>query len=867
MNPEKYRAKNKEWKTWGPYVSDRQWGTVREDYSPDGNAWAYTTHDMARSKAYRWGEEGIAGICDEDQLLCFALAFWNKKDPILKERYFGLTNAEGNHGEDVKELYYYLDNTPAHCYQKMLYKYPQQAFPYEALVAENKKRSRQEPEFELLDTGIFAGDKYFDVVVEYAKKSPTQILIQVTVMNRGPEQASLQVLPTLWFRNTWAWGYEDYKPQLAAYSPGVVAAYHERLGHYWLCAEGAPQLLFCDNETNNRRLYHHPGQTGFVKDGINDYITRGADTINHDQIGTRAAALYDLVVPAGGSARIRLILADELPAGFDDFDEVFTARRAEADAFYDQVLKQDQDPEVRQIKRQALAGILWCKQFYYYDVQQWLRGDPAQPPPPPQRLQNRNADWQHVHNSEILSVPDKWEYPWFAAWDMAMHCLPLALVDLDFAKNQLLYLTKEWYMHPNGELPAYEWNFNDSNPPIHALAAWEIYKREKAENQGIGDLLFLEKVFHKLMLNFTWWVNRKDADGNNIFQGGFLGLDNIGVFDRSKPLPSDEYIDQADGTSWMAMYSLNLLRIAHELSLGNAAYSDISAKFFEHFLYIAGAIHGYRNDQDNLWDEEDRFYYDRLRHANKASRPLKVRSLVGLIPLLVVEVLPVGETKSREAFYKRMEWFKQNRPELAQLVSLWDKKNEAGLQLVSLLRGFRMKKILERMLDEKEFLSDYGVRSLSKFHLDNPFSIHLDGQEYGVRYTPGESDSDIFGGNSNWRGPVWLPLNMLIIDGLRRFHAYYGPGFKVECPTGSGILLNLNEVADELSRRIMGLFKRNDQGWRPVFGSDATLQTNEHFKDHLLFYEYFHGDTGQGLGASHQTGWTALVANLMVSDQ
>jgi hypothetical protein len=862
MNPEQLRIKNKEWKKWGPYVSDRQWGTVREDYSADGNAWKYTTHEMARSKTYRWGEEGIAGICDHQQLLCFAIALWNKKDPILKERYFGLTNAEGNHGEDVKELYYYLDNTPAHTYMKMLYKYPQPAYPYQDLVTENGKRSRGEPEYEIMDTGIFAGNRYFDVEVEYAKRSPTHIQVQITIHNRGGEEAQINVMPTIWFRNTWAWGYEDYKPRLAAFSPGVVGAYHQHLGHYWLSCEGSPELLFCDNESNNARLYQSDSQAAFVKDGINDHIIHGTSTVNPDQTGTKAAANFDLVVPAGSSTRIRLCLADELVTDFAGFDHLFTTRKVEADAFYQEVFRHESDAEVRQIKRQALAGMLWSKQFYYYNVQQWLQGDPAQPPPPAERRKIRNSDWQHVNNQEILSMPDKWEYPWFAAWDMALHCLPLALVDLDFAKDQLLFLTKEWYMHPNGELPAYEWNFNDSNPPIHAMAAWEIYKKEKAANQGVGDLLFLEKVFHKLMLNFTWWVNRKDADGNNIFQGGFLGMDNIGVFDRSQPLAAGGYIDQADGTSWMAMYSLNLLRIAHELSLGNAAYSDISAKFFEHFLYIAGAIHGYREDQDNLWDEEDMFYYDQLRQADQAALPLKVRSIAGLIPLLVVEVLPDGEHENREAFYERMKWFKQNRPELAQLVSLWDKKNADGLQLLSLLRGFRMKKTLERLLDENEFLSDYGIRSLSKFHLEHPFCLHLDGKAYGVRYTPGDSDNEIFGGNSNWRGPVWLPLNSLIIESLRRFHTYYGPGFKVECPTGSGVFLDLNEVADELSRRIFRIFRRDAQGRRPVFGANPQQQTDVHFKDHILFYEYFHGDTGQGLGASHQTGWTALIATL-----
>ena len=857
MTMEQERVKMPGWKKWGPYVSDRQWGTVREDYSAGGDAWNYTTHDRARSYAYRWGEEGIAGICDDEQQLCFALSLWNKKDPVLKERYFGLTNTEGNHGEDVKELYYYLDNTPTHSYMKMLYKYPQSPFPYAQLLEENRRRTRQDPEFEIIDTGIFEDNHYFDIVVEYAKQSPLHVLTRISVFNRAGEEAAINVLPTLWFRNTWAWGYDSYKPQLNSPSGAIIEAAHQALGHYYLQGEGLPEVLFCNNETNPVRLFGQNSNAGYYKDGINDYLVQGVATVNPAKSGTKAAFNYELAIPAGEHRVIRLSLSQDPDYAFENFDQVFAQRIKEADAFYQEVLKEETRMDTIHIRRQALSGLLWNKQFYYFDVHRWLKGDPAQPPPPAQRWQLRNADWKHLHSKEILSVPDKWEFPWFASWDMAFHCYALAMIDRDFAKEQLLNLVNEWYMHPNGQLPAYEWNFNDCNPPIHAMAVWEIYKAEKQASQGKGDVLFLEKVFHKLMLNFNWWVNRKDAKGKNIFEGGFLGLDNIGVMDRNSPLPDGQYLQESDATGWMAMYALNLLRIAHELFWQNPAYAEITSKYFEHFLYIAGAMNG---AEGNLWDEDDNFYYDCLFLAENRSIPLKVRSLVGLIPLFVVETLTDSEIKHDDFFDKRRKWFEENRPDLADLVSHWYIVNKKGTHLFSLMRGFRLKMTLERLLDEKEFLSDFGIRSLSKSHMEHPYQLPGEGYSYTVKYTPGESDNNMFGGNSNWRGPVWMPMNWLVIESLRRFYKYYGDDFKVECPTGSGRYMTLNQVADELSRRVLRIFERNEEGIRPVFGNSEKMQRDVHFKDHLLFYEYFHGETGKGLGASHQTGWTALIA-------
>ena len=864
MNAEQTRLKDSSWKKWGPYVSDRQWGTVREDYSANGDAWNYITHDMARSKTYRWGEEGIGGICDNEQLLCFAVALWNKKDPIIKERYFGLNNPEGNHGEDVKELYYYLDNTPTHSYQKMLYKYPQQEYPYQWLLDENKRRSRNDPEFELIDTGTFDQDAYFDVFIEYAKNTQQDFLIKITIHNRGSFDAALNVLPTIWFRNTWAWGYDNYVPELTADSHGVIEVYHEKLGQMWLNGEGEPELLFCDNETNTPRLYNTSDDKQFYKDGINDHIVHGADTINPKKTGTKAAVNFDINVPAKQSVTLRLRLSQNAINGFDDFDKLFDARKQEADQFYSDLNQGAGNADKILIQRQALAGMLWNKQFYYYDINHWLHGDPAEPRPPHQRINARNSKWTHFNTKDIISMPDKWEYPWFAAWDLAFHCIPLAKVDMTFAKNQLSLLIKDWYMHPNGQLPAYEWDFNDANPPVHAMVTWKIYQQDKAANDNKGDTYFLERIFHKLMLNFTWWVNRKDASGNNIFEGGFLGLDNIGVFDRNAHLPMGEHLEQADGTSWMAIYSLNLLRIAAELAESNKAYNDIASKFFEHFIYIAGAISNLGQDNEGLWDESDGFFYDQLRLPDNSTQKMRVRSIVGLIPLIAAEVLDEDDILNNPIFSNRMKWFSENRPDLASLVSRWAETKTPGKHLISLLRGYRMKSILKYMLDENEFLSKYGIRSVSRYHLNNPYHVSIDGVEFSIKYTPAESDSGMFGGNSNWRGPIWIPINFLLIESLHKFYLYYGDDFKIECPTGSGNFMNLQQVGNELYNRLSNLFLRDEEGKRAVFGNYHKMQDDPDFRDYILFHEYFDGDTGRGIGASHQTGWTGLIATCLL---
>ena len=863
MNAEQIRLKDPAWKKWGPYVSDRQWGTVREDYSANGDAWNYITHDMARSKTYRWGEEGIAGICDKGQLLCFSLAFWNKKDPILKERYFGLSNPEGNHGEDVKELYYYLDNTPTHSYQKMLYKYPQNEYPYAWLVNENKRRGKQDPEFELIDTGIFDQDAYFDVFVEYVKNTPEDILIKITICNRGDSDAALNVLPTVWFRNTWGWGYSNYIPEISADSHGMMEIYHKDLGQLWLNAEGSPEMLFCDNVTNVKRFDHQNDGRQYYKDGINDHIVYGADTVNPKKTGTKAAMNYDIHVPAKQSMTIRLRLSCNALNGFTDFDELFNAREKEASQFYGELQQGNTDEDRRLVQRQAFAGMLWSKQFYYYDVRHWINGDPGQPPPPAERLFTRNSKWMHLNTKDIISMPDKWEYPWFASWDLAFHCLPLASLDMVFAKHQLTLLTKDWYMHPNGQLPAYEWDFSDANPPVHAMVTWKVYQKDKAANDGKGDTYFLERVFHKLMLNFTWWVNRKDANGNNIFEGGFLGLDNIGVFDRNAKLPMGEHLEQADGTSWMAMYSLNLMRIAAELALTNNAYNDIASKFFEHFIYIAGAMSNLGQNNEGLWDDEDGFFYDQLRLPDGGVEKMRVRSLVGLIPLIAAEVLDEDDIMNNPIFRDRLSWFAENRPDLAALVSRWSETRVPGKHMISLLRGYRMKSLLKYMLNEEEFLSPYGIRSVSKYHLNHPYSVKIDGMVFSIKYTPAESDSGLFGGNSNWRGPIWMPMNFMLIESLQKFYEYYGDAYKIECPTNSGIFMNLQQVANELYRRISGLFLRDKDGHRAVSGKYEKLQNDPNFKDYLLFYEYFDGDSGRGAGASHQTGWTGLIANCL----
>lgn len=852
-----------EWRRWGPYLSERQWGTVREDYSADGDAWNYFSHELARSRVYRWGEDGIAGISDKYQHLCLALALWNGQDPFLKERLFGLTNGEGNHGEDVKELYYYLDATPTHSYLRMLYKYPQRAFPYAQLREESRRRDKEMPEFELIDSGAFDDDRYFDVFVEYAKAGPHDILMQVTARNRGSHAAPLHLLPQLWFRNEWSWGEPDAKPALWAGDAGGIVARHAKLGTYYCYLDGAPELLFCDNETNAPRLYGTTGP-GYAKDAFHDHVVAGRpDAVNPARAGTKAAGHFVFEVPADGSVTVRLRLAREpLTQAFADFTEIMAQRHAEADAYYDELQAGIDDADARLIQRQALAGLIWSKQFYYFDVPRWLEGDPGLPPPPSERKQGRNCDWGHLNNADVISMPDKWEYPWYAAWDLAFHCIPLAMVDPAFAKEQLVLMTREWYMHPNGQTPAYEWAFGDVNPPVHAWAAWEVYKTERDANGGKGDTAFLERILHKLLLNFTWWVNRKDPAGHNVFQGGFLGLDNIGLFDRSAPLPGGGTISQADGTSWMAMYCLNLMRIALELAQSNHVYEDIATKFFEHFLYIARAMNNIGDQGIGLWDEEDQFFYDVLRFPDGRMMPLRVRSMVGLIPLFAVEIIEPELLDRLPDFKRRLEWFMKYRPELAALVSHWLEPGRGNRRLLSLLRPHRMRRVLQRMLDEGEFLSAYGVRSLSRAHLDRPYVFSLDGQPVSVSYQPAESASGLFGGNSNWRGPIWFPVNYLLVNALYRFAEFYGEGLKVECPTGSGRALCLDQVADELTRRLTAIFRRDAQGDRPVYGA-AGEQRSRNFRDPVLFYEYFHGDTGRGLGASHQTGWTGLVAKLL----
>lgn len=863
MSAEKERLKDPQWKSWGSYVSDRQWGTVREDYSPNGDAWNYTTHDMARSKAWRWGEDAIAGICDENQLLCFGIGLWNKKDTIIKERLFGLTNQEGNHGEDVKEMYYYLDATPTHSYMKMLYKYPLQAFPYQQLLVENKKRSRKETEYELMDTGIFDADEYFDVLTEYAKTTPDDILIQITLHNRSSETAVLQVLPTVWFRNTWAWGRHNYKPSLWQADEKCIQLNHKNLSVKYLYFEqGTP--LFCENETNNQRLYNSANTTPFPKDGINDYVVHGTPTINPAHEGTKAAVHAEINVAPGQPFILRLRLtARQLRNPFSNFDKPFAERKKEADEFYAELQQQIKTEEEKQIQRQAFAGMLWNKQYYNYDVQHWLEGDPATPPPPAERWEGRNASWKHLNNSDILSVPDKWEFPWYASWDLAFHCATLSLIDPDFAKQQLLLLTKEWYMNPSGAFPAYEWALSDVNPPVHAAATYRVYRHD-AKINGKKDYAFLETMFHKLLINFTWWVNRKDMEDNNIFEGGFLGLDNISAIDRSTPLPQGGVMEQADATSWMAMYALNMLHISLELCDYNKTYTEMTTKFFEHFLYIAGAMDTMGENENGLWDEEDEFFYDQVRLPDKSVTKIRVKSMVGLIPLFAVEVITKETLDKNPVFAQRMEWFLNHRPDLASLVSRWYEGGKEDKHLLSLLRGHRMKRLLCRAFDETEFLSAYGIRSLSKKHENHPFFIHGESPEEAVHYLPGESDSGMYGGNSNWRGPIWFPMNYLIIESLRKFHFFYSDDFKIEYPANSGSYLSLKDAGTELAGRLLRLFLKDKDGNRPVFGENKKMQTDPHFNQYILFHEYFHGDNGKGLGASQQTGWTGLIANLIM---
>jgi Mannosylglycerate hydrolase MGH1-like glycoside hydrolase domain len=863
------RSRKANWKRWGPYLSERQWGTVREDYSAHGTAWEYLPHDHARSRAYRWGEDGIGGICDRHQYICFALALWNGKDPILKERLFGLTGNEGNHGEDVKEYYYYLDSTPTHSYMKFLYKYPQREFPYNRLVEENRRRGKHDLEFELIDTGIFDDDRYFDVFVEYAKAGPEDILIRIEAINRGPEAAELHLLPTLWFRNTWCWGLDARKPRVAIEEGSEVAAlkvYHYYYGNRWLYFEGKPEFLFTENETNERRVFGTENGAAYVKDGINDYIVHDAkDAARTAGASTKGSAHYALTVPAGQAVTVRLRLSDAAPASGKsvdgEFDKVLAERKKDADEFFDTLNLGSTAPERKEIMRQAVGGLLWSKQFYHYDINRWLKGDPSGPDAPKERLNGRNHEWRHLYNADVISMPDKWEYPWYAAWDLAFHCVALAIVDADFAKEQLLLMTREWYMHPNGQLPAYEWAFGDVNPPVHAWAAWRVYKVEK-KRRGEGDRKFLERIFQKLLLNFTWWVNRKDAEGRNVFQGGFLGLDNIGVFDRSAPLPTGGHIEQSDGTSWMGMYCLNMLAIALELARENSAYEDVASKFFEHFVYICDAMNNLGGENIALWDAKDGFYYDVLHMSDGRRFPLKVRSMVGLIPLFAVETLDPTVIDGLPGFKRRMQWFIENRPKLGENIEI-ESTDEGPRRFLSLVNRHRLKSVLGYMLDESEFLSTYGIRAISRYHLDHPYTLPINGMEYRVDYEPAESTTGLFGGNSNWRGPIWFPVNYLLIESLQKFHFFLGDNFKVECPKGSGESLNLWDIAGEISQRLTRIFLQDEAGRRPVFGGTEKFQQDPHWRDLIPFYEYFHGDNGAGIGASHQTGWTALVAKLI----
>jgi Glycosyl hydrolase family 63 C-terminal domain len=853
------------WQHWGPYLSERQWGTVREDYSPGGTAWEYFPHEHARSRAYRWGEDGIAGISDADQRVCLSLGMWNGRDPILKERLFGLTNAEGNHGEDVKEEYFYLDATPTHSYLKMLYKYPQCAYPYADLLAENARRGTEVPEYELLDTGAFSENRYFDIFVEYAQVEPGDMLMKITAWNRGGASAVLHLIPQLVLRNTWTWEPGSAKPSLTAIGNGAIAIAPAELGMSRLYVEGNAQLLFTENESNAARLWN-VGASGYFKDAFHDCIVDGrADRVNPDRSGTKAGAWFRSTLAGGTKQEYRLRLSRrELAKPFGDFDRSLGERRTEADQFYAALQKNMTSEDERIVQRQAFAGLIWSKQYYCLDIPRWLKGDPGQPPPPQSRLHGRDVEWRNLNNADIISMPDKWEYPWYASWDLAFHCIPFALIDAEFAKHQLVLLTREWYMHPNGQIPAYEWAFGDVNPPVHAWAAWRVFQIDRKQSGGHGDLEFLERVFHKLMLNFTWWVNRKDALGRNIFQGGFLGLDNIGVFDRSAQLPTGGYINQSDGTSWMAMYSLNLMRIALELAEHNHVYEDIASKFFEHFLNIAAAMSCMYSEGIGLWDDEDKFFYDVLNLPNDEKVRLRIRSMVGLIPLFAVETLEPEMLERLPGFRKRLEWFLSHRPDLASLVSHWEAPGRGQRRLLSLLRGHRMKSLLRRMLDESEFLSDYGVRALSRVHLAHPYTLKVGSIDQSVHYSPGESESRQFGGNSNWRGPIWFPLNFLIVESLQKFHHYYGDDFKVECPTGSGHYLTIEEVATELSHRLSRIFLKDANGERAVLRHQPALQTDAYYKDCIPFYEYFHGDSGRGVGASHQSGWTSLIAKLLM---
>ena len=856
------------WKRWGPYLAERQWGTVREDYSADGECWEYFPHDHARSRAYRWGEDGLLGICDREGRLCFALALWNGRDPILKERLFGLNTKEGNHGEDVKEHYFYLDSTPTHSYMKSLYKYPQAEYPYARLVQENSRRGRQDPEFELADTGVFDQDRYFDVLAEYAKGAPDDILIRITVSNRGPEAASIHLLPTLWFRNTWSWGRtgEGYWPKgrIVRQADGL-AVQHATLGAFRLHAGsggGGPVFLFTENETNSERLFGAAGAGRFTKDAFHERVVRGrVESVNPSEIGTKAAVWYRLEIPAGGTHEVRLRLSEEDQVAISgdplgvDFDRVFDARVLEARGYFEARTPEGLTDEERRIVRQGYAGLLHTKQFFHYVIKDWIDGDPNLPPPPPERRRGRNRDWIHLHNRDVISMPDKWEYPWYAAWDLAFHMIPFAKIDPSFAKEQLVLFLREWYMHPNGQLPAYEFAFHDVNPPVHAWAAWRVYKI--TGEKGHRDRVFLSRVFQKLLINFTWWVNRKDVEGNNLFAGGFLGLDNIGVFDRSRPLPTGGHLEQADGTAWMAFYCATMLSMALELAREDPAYEDLASKFFEHFIAISDAMNTLGGT--GLWDDRDGFYYDQL-HVDGVSLPLRVRSMVGLVPLFAVEILEEEILAKLPGFRKRMRWFLENRKDLARHISCMMKDGgDQELRLLAIPTRDRLTRVLKYLLDENEFLSPHGIRSLSRIHMANPYVLHAGGESYSVAYEPGESETGLFGGNSNWRGPVWFPVNYLIIEALERYHHFYGETLKVECPAGSGRMMNLKQVAREISSRLGSIFLPDETGRRPCHGDDRRFSEDPGWRELVLFHEYFDGETGRGYGASHQTGWTALA--------
>ncbi|MFQ4145436.1 MGH1-like glycoside hydrolase domain-containing protein [Chlorogloeopsis sp. ULAP02] len=878
---EQNRTGKTDWYKWGPYLSERQWGTVREDYSSDGNAWNYFPHDHARSRAYRWGEDGLGGITDNHNLLCFALALWNGKDPILKERLFGLTNGEGNHGEDVKEYYFYIDSTPTHSYMKYLYKYPQAEFPYDDLLSTNRRRSRYELEYELLDTGIFDDDRYFDVFVEYAKADVEDILIKISIINRGSQTDPIHVLPTLWFRNTWSWTDGGTKPVLKKVegtNNSVVHAHitdsllNQYISDYYFYCDGLVPLLFTENETNNQRLFNTPNASLYVKDGINNYIVHGQrDAVNPHKIGTKVSPHYEINIGAGETKVIRLRLSKSAPIDISEefgaeFDQIFMTRLKEADEFYKAVTPPSvlADSDRTNVMRQALAGMMWTKQYFYYDLDKWLRERNVTPwTLAAQRKHVRNSDWFHMHNDDIISMPDKWEYPWYAAWDLAFHVIPISLIDPDFAKNQLMLMLKEDYLHPNGQIPAYEWNFSDVNPPVHAWATWEIYIRDRELNNGVGDIEFLKYAFSKLLINFTWWVNRKDEGGDNLFQGGFLGLDNIGVFDRSSQLPTGGYLDQADGTAWMVFFSQQMFEIAIELALHDQLYEDFAIKFLEHTMWIAGAMDRMGEHQDELWDEEDGFFYDVLRFPDGNSTRLKVRSLVGLLSLMAVVVFPSEAFAKLPRFKAEAQKFIMQHPELTHNIHLPNQPGHRNRLMLSILNENKLRHVLSKMLDESEFLSDYGIRSLSRYHLEHPYSFYHAGQEYKVGYVPGDSTSGMFGGNSNWRGPIWMPVNLLLLRALFHLYAYYGDSFTVEYPTGSGKHLSLFDVAQQISERIVSIFLKDKSGRRPVYGGAEKFQTDPHWHDLILFYEYFHGDNGAGIGASHQTGWTGCVARII----